>query len=218
MRAVLIFLLLCVFSALQAVTAQPVSPKEKVEGTASRLLTIIESEWEAGGEDLGRVEAELNAVLGTALDFEAIAIGVIGQYRNGLSVAQRVRFQQVFQTSIIQLVAKALTALDAHELKVLDARMGGDTRAQVPMILTTAGGKTFEILFSLVARDADWRVRNLIVNGVNLGLTFRNQFHELMKANDGNADAVITAWAEVINEDPSAPNERLATVSSNPPS
>ena len=45
------------------------------------------------------------------------------------------------------------------------------------------------------------RVRNLILEGLNLGLTYRNQFDELMQANGNNVDKAIDAWAELVVAD-----------------
>jgi phospholipid transport system substrate-binding protein len=44
--------------------------------------------------------------------------------------------------------------------------------------------------------DGVWRVRNVIVDGVNLGLTYRNQFASAMQSGDarGDIDAVIDEW------------------------
>ena len=51
----------------------------------------------------------------------------------------------------------------------------------------------------------DWRVRNVIVNGINLGLTYRNQFAEALRspANKGDIDKVIAGWttAQVVPRD-----------------
>ena len=53
--------------------------------------------------------------------------------------------------------------------------------------------------------DGSWRMYNIIINGINIGLTYRNQFASAMKApeNNGSLDAVINGWGETIaNVDP----------------
>ena len=40
---------------------------------------------------------------------------------------------------------------------------------------------------------------NIVVNGVNLGLTFRNQFKALADKNDENIDAIISQWKSDAN-------------------
>ena len=48
--------------------------------------------------------------------------------------------------------------------------------------------------------SAAWRVNNLIVEGVNIGLNYKSQFAAAMKDPQyaGDMDAVIDAWVEVI--------------------
>ena len=42
--------------------------------------------------------------------------------------------------------------------------------------------------------NGDWLIINIIVNGVNLGLTFRNQFQALAKEHNENIDEIIKHW------------------------
>ena len=43
-------------------------------------------------------------------------------------------------------------------------------------------------------KNGDWLIINIIVNGVNLGLTFRNQFQALAKEHNENIDEIIKHW------------------------
>ena len=43
-------------------------------------------------------------------------------------------------------------------------------------------------------KDGNWLIINIIVNGVNLGLTFRNQFQALAKEHNENIDEIIKHW------------------------
>ena len=42
--------------------------------------------------------------------------------------------------------------------------------------------------------NLDWKLINIIINGVNLGVTFRNQFYALMDKNSLDIDIVIKKW------------------------
>jgi phospholipid transport system substrate-binding protein len=44
-------------------------------------------------------------------------------------------------------------------------------------------------------------VVNVIVNGINLGLTFRNQFDQSMRDNNRDYDAVIRNWSPDVGVD-----------------
>ena len=43
--------------------------------------------------------------------------------------------------------------------------------------------------------DGEWKLINIVINGVNLGITFRNQFYSLMEKEENNLDLVIEKWA-----------------------
>ena len=53
------------------------------------------------------------------------------------------------------------------------------------------------ILFQLVKlrkSSEGWKIVNIIINGVNLGLTFRNQFQALAKSHDENIEVTLENW------------------------
>ena len=50
-------------------------------------------------------------------------------------------------------------------------------------------------------KNGNWLIINIIVNGVNLGLTFRNQFQALAKEHDENIDEIIKHWTSDANLD-----------------
>jgi len=69
------------------------------------------------------------------------------------------------------------------------------------MEITTVDGKVYPLSYSMKQnKDGVWKLRNIIISGVNIGLTYRNQFASAMRdsANGGDLDKVIDGWAEVI--------------------
>jgi phospholipid transport system substrate-binding protein len=71
-------------------------------------------------------------------------------------------------------------------------------------------GKVYPMEYSVMKMPAgDWRIRNVIVNGINLGLTYRNQFAAAVTspANRGDLDKVIAGWttAQVVPREGAAP-------------
>ena len=43
-------------------------------------------------------------------------------------------------------------------------------------------------------KEGKWKIINIVVNGINLGKTFRSQFYSLMEKNEENIDLVIDQW------------------------
>ena len=50
-------------------------------------------------------------------------------------------------------------------------------------------------------KNGNWLIINIIVNGVNLGLTFRNQFQALAKEHNENINEIIKHWTSDANLD-----------------
>ena len=42
--------------------------------------------------------------------------------------------------------------------------------------------------------DSQWKLTNLIIDGVNLGLVFRTQFASAMSTHNGDMNQVIEKW------------------------
>lgn len=142
---------------------------------------------------------EIDSIMGDAVAWPTISRGVAGKYYDQFSEGQKEAFSRVFRKSLGELLARSLADLRSYSLAVGDVH-GDGVRAQVPAVVQTAEGASFEISFSIAADSGYWQVRNLIFSGVNLGLTYRNQFSELMRTRDGNIDAVIKDWSEVIDK------------------
>ena len=44
--------------------------------------------------------------------------------------------------------------------------------------------------------SGEWKLINVVLNGINLGKSFRDQFAQAMRQNDSNIDKVIATWAQ----------------------
>jgi len=47
-------------------------------------------------------------------------------------------------------------------------------------------------------RDGSWKLRNLIIETINLGEIYRNQFNALAQSAEGDLDLVIDQWNATI--------------------
>ncbi|MNY40898.1 Toluene tolerance, Ttg2 [compost metagenome] len=50
----------------------------------------------------------------------------------------------------------------------------------------------------MVNQDDSWKMRNLIINGINVGKLFRDQFAQAMQNNRNDLDKVIDSWADTV--------------------
>jgi phospholipid transport system substrate-binding protein len=78
--------------------------------------------------------------------------------------------------------------------------MLASTRSKVSMDVITADDAKFQLSYALVRTEDGWRVRNIVINGINVGLTYRSQFDALMREYDGDISAAIAHWRPTIEE------------------
>ena len=194
---------------VMALVAVPVraaeeTPKQVIMRTADQLLTVIEEGKAYYSEDPQRFYNNVSAVLEPAVDMKRFAAGVMGKYFRLSSSEQRQRFLETFQNSLIRTYARGLLAFSNESIRVLDPRAPSrdPERDSVEMELVASDGTVYPIIYSMrKGNDSRWRITNVTVNGINLGLTFRNQFDSAMTTHNRDFDYVIDHWMQ----DESAP-------------
>ena len=94
-------------------------------------------------------------------------------------------------------MCKALVEFDNQEVLVLKPAtpQKKPDRAKITLEIHSKDAKVYKVDYSLVLIDEDWKLRNLSINGINLGLQFRSQFAAAMRKHKNNIDEVIAFWS-----------------------
>ena len=71
-------------------------------------------------------------------------------------------------------------------------------RTRVRMNAVDGSGNSYEIAYTMLQTEGEWQMQNMIVDGVNVGLTYRNQFDSAMATNNGKPEQVISNWEQFI--------------------
>lgn len=193
MRKTIIALsLACLFSSPPSLADEALS--SAMLATFNHLISVFEPK----DATLDQQRAEV----ATVIDFESITRGVLRDHIDQISPAQKLAFQNQFERSITTLLGTALRS--AKEFDVAIERVQKSSKnpkhARVLGVLTSPKNERFELLTTVALQDDQWQVRNLIVNGINLGVTYRNQFNELLERNAGDIDATIADWAAAVDK------------------
>ncbi|MBZ9557183.1 MULTISPECIES: ABC transporter substrate-binding protein [unclassified Modicisalibacter] len=172
------------------------SPEQLIRNSVNELMGKIEGRKDYYAQHPGELESLVDNSLKDIADFHYIAASVMGRYFRAATPAQRSRFADTFRQTLIDTYAKGLVTFDYRDLRVLDGSGGRyDDQASVDMEVVAEDGKVYPVSYTLRLDDGQWKVVNVIVNGINLGLTFRNQFDQAMRDNNRDYDAVIDGWS-----------------------
>lgn len=177
--------------------AQSQTPEAMIRDNVESLMSELEGRKDYYANNLSELEALVDSNLEQVADFRYIGASVMGNYFRNASPEQRRRFVDVFRQTLIDTYTRGLVTFDYDELRVLNAQQAQryDDQASVAMEVVANNGKVYPVSYSLRLSNGEWRVVNVIVNGINLGLTFRNQFDQAMRDNNRDYDAVIDGWS-----------------------
>ena len=56
----------------------------------------------------------------------------------------------------------------------------------------------YPLSYTMVSMDGVWKLRNVVINGINVGKLFRDQFAQSMQNNRNDLDKVIDTWADTV--------------------
>ncbi|MFN2327910.1 MAG: phospholipid-binding protein MlaC [Chromatocurvus sp.] len=181
------------------------NPSLLIEQSTERVLQILQADTTTGETvSVSALADELLSTLEPAVDFDSISRGVMGRHGSVATDKQIEEFAQVFRESLVSLYARSFRTFEVKEARVLDMPSDFDPvtakKASVAMQATTTDGETFSLRYSM-RRDEQggWVVRNIVVDGINLGLTYMNQFDGAM-SRYGSVDEVIARWSDEMRE------------------
>jgi phospholipid transport system substrate-binding protein len=185
------------YVAAQPRDGQHEHPHRVVEQVTEQLLTVVRNNKDLLEQDPNAYYERVKEGLEPVVDFTFIAGGVMGPYGKSATQEQRARFAETFKNSLVETYAKGMANYSDLDIKVLPPGkdIEGERRVSVVQEVTGPDG-TNRISYTMALnREGEWKLINMVLNGVNLGKTFRNQFMHAAKQHDGDIDAVISSWS-----------------------
>ncbi|SDH82974.1 MlaC/ttg2D family ABC transporter substrate-binding protein [Pseudomonas abietaniphila] len=172
------------------------SAHDLVDRTTKQLLADLAANKDKYKTDPQAFYDALNGIVGPVIDAEGISKSIMTvKYSRNASPAQMQRFEENFKRSLIQFYGNALLEYNNQGITVAPAKEEGADRTSVDMSVKGNNGAVYPVSYTLVTINNEWKVRNVIINGINIGKLFRDQFTDAMQRNGNNLDKTIDGWA-----------------------
>ena len=187
-------------AALPVLAVAAPTAHEVVQQTTSTLLEDLKANKEQYRNDPSAFYSALNTILGPVVDVEGISRGVMTvRYSRQASPEQMQRFQENFKRSLMQFYGNALLEYNNQDIRVLPASSKQDPqRTAVNMEIKDGKGTIYPLSYTMVSQEGSWKLRNVVINGINVGKLFRDQFSQSMQNNGNDLDKVIDTWANTV--------------------
>lgn len=190
-----LLVLLALLPMLGNAAATP-SAHDLVDRTTKELLSDLAANKEQYKTNPGAFYDALNRIVGPVVDADGISKSIMTvKYSRNASSEQIQRFQENFKRSLMQFYGNALLEYNNQGITVSPEKPEGADRTSVEMQVKGNNGATYPVSYTLVKIGGEWKVRNVIINGINIGKLFRDQFADAMQRNGNNLDQTINNWA-----------------------
>jgi phospholipid transport system substrate-binding protein len=162
------------------------SAHDLVDRTTKQLLADLSANKETYKSNPQAFYDALNGIVGPVIDADGISKSIMTvKYSRNATPAQMQRFQENFKRSLIQFYGNALLEYNNQGITVSPAKQEAADRTSVDMSVKGNNGAVYPVSYTLVKIGGEWKVRNVIINGINIG----------MQRNGNNLDKTIDGWA-----------------------
>ena len=176
------------------------NPYNFIDSNAQKMVIVLKENKSLFLEDRKLYEQKIKEIFEPMIDFRRVAATVMGKkYYLASSKEQRAEFVVIFKDSLLDTYAETLAQWEDQTIttifpKNMEIQTNNLKNIEVQQTLNTGSSK-YPISYKLRKnKDNSWSIVNIIVNGVNLGLTFRNQFQALAIKNNGNIESTLNGW------------------------
>ena len=198
--------------AEQATAAQK-GPAEVISDVTAQVMTVVAEADTYFDQDPDRYYQEIDGALAELVDWRGFATAVMGEYYSrGRSMDQAGRanlkrqrddFAATLREGLIRSYAKGLLAFGGARMEVegVEASPQSARVASVTQLVYGEADRVYTIRYQMGQyKDGAWRLRNLIIETINLGEIYRNQFSALARDADDDLDRVIAQWNDALVE------------------
>ena len=176
------------------------SSSEYVEKIHEDIVLVVKAKQGIYEENPEEFIKAISFALQPLVDFKRISRNVMGRYYKDANKEQIEKFNKVFQASLLDTYSKTLAEFKDEEIlvssQVKKSPKGNREKVSLQIVTST---KIYPAVYDMYRnKQGQWKLINIVINGVNLGLTFRNQFYSLMEKEGNNLDVVIEKWVTSI--------------------
>ncbi|WP_180159514.1 ABC transporter substrate-binding protein [Acinetobacter sp. YH12047] len=168
------------------------APPAFIKRVADNLIDRLKTDHAKLQNNPALVKTIVRQNLDPYIDSQSFTRIVMGTYATNQysTAAQRAQFEKNFRETLIENYGTAFSKFSNQTYSVRPYKATNSKNPVVTIDFNNKGEK-IPVAFQLVDKSSQWKIRNINVSGIDLGLQFRNQFAATVKRNGGNLDKAI---------------------------
>ena len=178
-------------------TAISIEPNIFVQSTVNRASTIL-------GGNLSKEQKieELKGIAKETVDIRGIGFYTLGKHRKSINDEQKKQYSKLFEGYFLKSFSSRLAEYSNPEIEVISQEKINDKYTIVSSILVATKERP-EV-------KIDWRIytknpekpliRDLIIEGLSLARTQKEEFNSIIQSNDGDINALFASLKNFIKK------------------
>ena len=144
---------------------------------------------------------ELRKVALDTVDIRGIGFYTLGKFRKNLSDEQKQKYSELFKEYFLKSFSSRLAEYSNPKIDVQSQEKLSDTYTIVSSILVaTSERPEVKIQWRVYTKDPDKPlIRDLIIEGLSLARTQKEEFSSIIQSNDGDIQALFSSLKKFIN-------------------
>lgn|GEM_PF-106544 len=136
-------------------------------------------------------------LLTTYLDLDAVGRFCLGRYNRSLSDGQRQEYRGLFEDYLVKVYSQLLSQYNGETLEVRGGRPTGEETI-VESFINRPNGPPIRVEWKVQDKDSKPLLTDVVVEGVSMAFTQRQQFESVIQNNGGKIDALFNAMRKQI--------------------
>ena len=169
----------------------------------SKLITEIVNEASKILSSSDPVESKiikLNNIAETSVDINGIGMYTLGKYRKSLNEDQKIKYKKLFKSYFLKSFSSRLVDYSDPKINVISEKKINDKYTIVGTVLEeTSKNPQIKIDWRIYTKNPERPlIRDLIVEGLSLARTQKEEFRSILQNNDGDINYLFKSLEEFI--------------------
>ena len=184
-----------IFSLSSLHKVYSIEPDVFVQSTVNRASKVL-------GENFSKDEkiSKLKTIAKETVDIRGIGFYTLGSFRKTLNEKQKKEYENLFEQYFLKSFASRLAEYSNPEIQVNSKEILNKNYTMVSSILVaTAKRPEVNISWRIYTKNPEnLLIRDLIIEGLSLARTQKEEFSSIIQSNDGNINALFESLRKFI--------------------
>lgn len=165
-----------------------VKPTEAVKGTIDEVIRLLQDKDLKKEDRKDERRQKLEKVIAERFDYDEMAKRSLGAQWGKLNDEQRKEFVELFKAMLSRTYAGKIESYQGEPIDYVGERLRDDGYAEVKTKVVQ-GKAVIPLDYRLMNKNSDWRVYDVIIDGISLVNNYRGQFTKIIR--DESYDGLV---------------------------